>query len=100
VDFWALGILIYEMLVGKTPFREKDPMDVYDLIIAGKIEWPKGFDMVAKDLIKKLLTVDRTKRLGCMKNGAKDVKSHRWYKDVDWSDVYDKLYEVNLKLIN
>lgn len=61
VDFWAFGILIYEMLVGKPPFRgpRDDPYAVYDLILNRKIEWPNNFDLVAKDLIKKLLTVDR-----------------------------------------
>lgn len=59
VDFWALGILLYEMLVGRPPYHAEDPYAVYDLIINGKIEWPKNIDLVAKDLIKKLLTVDR-----------------------------------------
>lgn len=59
VDYWALGILIFEMLVGRPPYHEKDPFLIYDSIVNGKIEWPKNFDMVAKDLIKKLLTVDR-----------------------------------------
>lgn len=59
VDFWALGILIYEMLVGRPPFYAKDAYAIYELILIGKIEWPKDFDNVAKDLIKKLLVLDR-----------------------------------------
>lgn len=48
------------MLTGKPPYHEKDPYAIYDLIMNGKIEWGKNFeDMIAKDLIKKLLTVDR-----------------------------------------
>ncbi|XP_070496341.1 cAMP-dependent protein kinase catalytic subunit 3-like [Chironomus tepperi] len=97
VDFWALGILLYEMLVGRPPYRAEDPYAVYDLIINGKIEWPKNIDLVAKDLIKKLLTVDRTKRLGCMKNGIRDIKFHRFFKDVNWSDVYDRKYDPPIK---
>lgn len=59
VDFWALGILIYEMLVGRPPYHAEDPYGVYELILNGKIEWPKNIDLVAKDLIKKLLVIDR-----------------------------------------
>jgi hypothetical protein len=47
------------MLVGKPPFYEKDAYAIYELILAGKINWPKDFDSVAKDLIKKLLVLDR-----------------------------------------
>jgi len=47
------------MLVGRPPYRAEDPYGVYELILNGKIEWPKNIDLVAKDLIKKLLIVDR-----------------------------------------
>ncbi|XP_067007437.1 cAMP-dependent protein kinase catalytic subunit 3 [Anabrus simplex] len=88
VDWWALGVLIYEMLAGYPPFFDDNPFGIYEKILAGKIEWPRHIDPVAKDLIKKLLVQDRTKRLGNMKNGAEDVKRHRWFKGIDWQDVY------------
>jgi protein kinase X len=99
VDFWALGVLIFEMLTGTTPYGRKgrDPLTIYECIINEKIEWPKDIDLVAKDLIKKLLMIDRTKRLGCMKNGAKDVKFHRWFVDIDWNDVYNRKYVPPIK---
>lgn len=86
VDWWALGIfllklssnydnclmhiigiLIYEMLVGYPPFYDENPFGIYEKILGGKIDWPRHIDPIAKDLIKKLLTHDRTKRLGNMK---------------------------------
>ncbi|XP_075211653.1 protein kinase, cAMP-dependent, catalytic subunit 3 isoform X1 [Lycorma delicatula] len=90
VDWWALGVLIYEMLAGYPPFFDDNPFGIYEKILAGKIEWPRHLDPVAKDLIKKLLVQDRTKRLGNMKNGAEDIKRHRWFKSIDWQDVFFK----------
>ena len=58
---------------------------IYEKILAGKIEWPRHVDAVAKDLIKKLLVPDRTKRLGNMKNGAEDVRRHRLDMVFPWS---------------
>lgn len=61
------GVLIYEMLAGFPPFYDDNPFGIYEKILGGKIEWPKHLDPIAKDLIKKLLVQDRTKRLGNMK---------------------------------
>ncbi|XP_076312013.1 cAMP-dependent protein kinase catalytic subunit 3-like isoform X2 [Tachypleus tridentatus] len=90
VDWWALGILVYEMLAGYPPFFDENPFAIYEKILAGKIEWPRHIDPVAKDLIKKFLVQDRTKRLGYMKNGTEDVTRHRWFKGIIWEDVINK----------
>lgn len=64
---FGTGVLIYEMLVGYPPFYDENPFGIYEKILSGKIEWPRHMDPIAKDLVKKLLTNDRTKRLGNMK---------------------------------
>ncbi|KAG8513686.1 cAMP-dependent protein kinase catalytic subunit PRKX [Galemys pyrenaicus] len=90
VDWWALGVLIFEMLSGFPPFFDDNPFGIYQKILAGKIDFPRHLDFSVKDLIRKLLVVDRTRRLGNMKNGADDVKKHRWFRAVDWETVPER----------
>jgi len=90
VDWWSLGILVYEMLTGRTPFPGDDSHVVYEQILERRPKFPKGFDSTAKDLIRRLLVVNRVKRLGNLKGGAEDVKAHKWFSEIDWTDVYEK----------
>jgi len=90
VDWWTLGILIYEMIVGYPPFVDEDPMGIYQKILSGKIVFPKLFDKNAKGLVKKLLTADLGKRYGNLKNGVDDIKTHKWFKDLNWEDLLEK----------
>lgn len=84
VDWWALGILMFEMLAGYPPFYDENPFGIYQKVLAGRIDFPRHFDVKAKDLIKRLLTHDRAKRFGCLKAGSDDLKKHKWYKGLDW----------------
>ncbi len=84
VDWWTLGILMYEMLSGEPPFVDNDPMGIYQKILGGKLCFPRRYDKAAKSLTKKLLAHDLTKRYGCLKNGARDIKRAKWFVDMDW----------------
>eukprot|EP00003_Mantamonas_plastica_P001182 TRINITY_DN1084_c0_g2_i1.p1 TRINITY_DN1084_c0_g2~~TRINITY_DN1084_c0_g2_i1.p1 ORF type:complete len:361 (-),score=123.86 TRINITY_DN1084_c0_g2_i1:290-1372(-) len=94
VDWWCVGVLIYEMLAGYTPFYDEDPFGIYKQILKGKLYFPSHFDVVSKDLIKKLLTVDLTKRLGNLKNGAEDIKKHPWFQGLNFKDLFHKELET------
>lgn len=87
VDWWALGILIYEMLSGYPPFYDESAYLIYTKVLAGKFDFPRHFDPYAKDLVKRLLTKDRTKRIGCLRDGVEDIKRHKWFRSVDWRKV-------------
>ena len=86
VDWWTLGILLYEMLVGIDPFSDDEPMKTYQKILKGKINFPKTINKDAKSLIKHLLTQDTSKRFGCLKSGVKDILNHRFFEGFDWKN--------------
>merc|ERR1711988_1880422 len=90
VDWWTLGILIYEMIVGQPPFCDEEPMGIYQKILAGKIVFPKMFDKNAKTLVKKLLTAELSKRYGNLKNGVDDIKNCKWFKELSWDALLAK----------
>ncbi|RIA98707.1 kinase-like domain-containing protein [Glomus cerebriforme] len=84
VDWYSLGVLIFEMLAGYPPFYDDDHMRLYEKILSGRIKYPSFFDPIAKDLLKRLLTSDLSKRYGNLKGGSNDIKSHQWFKGIDW----------------
>lgn len=87
VDWWSLGILIYEMIVGMPPFQGRALNEVFGKILEGKVRFPRNFDSNAKDLVRKLLQRDQSKRLGNLKYGAMDIMNHKWFADINWDDV-------------
>jgi len=93
-DWWALGILIFEMAAGHPPFYADQPLQIYEKIVAGKLRCPDHFSTDLKDLVKNLLQVDLTKRFGNLKNGVDDIKSHKWFSNIDWIAIYQKKVEA------
>lgn len=90
VDWWALGVLIYEMAAGYPPFFSDQPIQIYEKIVSGKVRFPSHFSSDLKDLLRNLLQVDLTKRFGNLKNGVSDIKNHRWFATIDWIAIYEK----------
>jgi protein kinase A len=91
VDWWSLGILIYEMLCGYTPFWDSgSPMKIYENILRGKVKYPAYVNPDAQNLLERLITADLTKRLGNLYGGSQDVKNHPWFAEVTWDRLARK----------
>jgi protein kinase A len=90
VDWWALGILAFEMLAGYPPFFDDHTLGIYEKILRNEVAFPSHVDPYAKDLIRGLLTADRSKRLGNLRGGSRDVLSHPWFAGVDWGSLERK----------
>lgn len=87
VDWWTLGILLYEMTVGIDPFSDEDPMNIYKKVVVGKVMYPGEIDKDAKDLIKNLLVSDLSKRFGCLKDGVNDIKNHKFFSKSNFNNI-------------
>lgn len=85
-----MGILLFEFLAGYPPFYDENPWEIYKKILAGVFEFPPNFDSKVKDLISKLLSIDPEERIGNGKDGANEVKKHKWFRGVDWDLVYER----------
>lgn len=97
VDWWTLGILMFEMLAGQPPFVDDDPMGIYQQVLKGKLNFPRFFHRNAKGLVKKLLSADLTKRYGCLKNGPADIKKHKWFVGFDFEELVARKLDPPIK---
>jgi serine/threonine protein kinase len=84
VDWWSLGVLFFELMSGYPPFYDEDPLLIYQKILAGKVTFPRHFNIYAKSFVKKLLVANLNRRFGCLKAGADDIKRHKLYHLFDW----------------
>jgi protein kinase A len=94
VDWWSMGVLMFEMCAGFPPFFDEDHIKLYGKIMAGKVRYPSHFSPALKDLLKRLLTADLTKRYGNLRGGATDIKNHPWVEGVNWDQVYSRQIEA------
>eukprot|EP00123_Amoebidium_parasiticum_P013498 comp21990_c1_seq1/m.31792 comp21990_c1_seq1/g.31792 ORF comp21990_c1_seq1/g.31792 comp21990_c1_seq1/m.31792 type:complete len:473 (-) comp21990_c1_seq1:231-1649(-) len=84
VDWWALGVLIYEMRSGHAPFVDANQMEMYRKIVEGRLAFPNHFKQDEREMIAGFLSIDLTRRLGNMKKGVADIKGHRYFKGMDF----------------
>ncbi|CAM0139427.1 Serine/threonine-protein kinase [Umbelopsis sp. WA50703] len=100
VDWWSLGILLYELLTGWPPFYSDNTNILYRKILTAKIRYPSSMSLEAKDLITRLLDREATTRLGAGPTDAQEIKTHRFFKDIDWDKLAKKQISPPFKPIS
>ena len=88
VDWWALGVVLYEFLYGVPPFHAESPEKVFDNVISRRIDWHEDeveISPAARDLMDRLMCSDPTRRLGA--RGADEVKQHAFFAGIDWNTI-------------
>ncbi|GAA5967205.1 hypothetical protein JCM3765_001736 [Sporobolomyces pararoseus] len=84
VDFWSLGVLLFEMCCGWSPFYAEDTQQMYKLICFGKVKFPRGvIGEDGKQFVKGLLNRNPKHRLGATRDAA-ELKEHAFFKNIDW----------------
>uniref|UniRef100_A0A7S1V2J1 cGMP-dependent protein kinase n=1 Tax=Grammatophora oceanica TaxID=210454 RepID=A0A7S1V2J1_9STRA len=94
VDYWAYGVLIYEMLVGRSPFYSygTDQVSLFKRIVQVKYSFPPGgaVNEPAQDLIQRLIVRRQANRFGCLARGDMDIRDHHWFNVIDVDKLLKK----------
>ncbi|KAG7207718.1 hypothetical protein KM043_009334 [Ampulex compressa] len=90
VDWWGVGVVMYEMICGRLPFYSKDHDKLFELILKEEVRFPKSIGNEARDMLGGLLIKDPNERLGGGPNDAKDIMNHPFFSSIDWLDLVQK----------
>ncbi|XP_041643871.1 serine/threonine-protein kinase N2-like [Cheilinus undulatus] len=90
VDWWGMGVLIYEMLVGESPFPGEDEEEVFDSIVNDDVQYPASLPADVVSIVQKLLKKNPLKRLGAGERDANEVKGDEYFETIDWEALLAK----------
>ncbi|VDO66141.1 unnamed protein product [Onchocerca flexuosa] len=80
IDWWGLGVLIFEMLVGEPPFSGEDEEEIFDSIVNDDVRYPRFLSIESISIMRRLMRKNPEKRLGSGPNDALEIKQQRFFK--------------------
>lgn len=97
VDWWSLGVLIFEMLTGLPPFDGEDEDELFHSILDSTVSFPRSLSKESVSIIKGFLTKNPITRLGSGDTGECDIRDHAFFKFIDWIKLYQKQIQPPFK---
>eukprot|EP01134_Creolimax_fragrantissima_P000613 CFRG0613T1 len=90
VDWWTIGVLLYEMITGLPPFYDENTNQMYQKILFAELKFPQGVSREATSIIEMLLARNPLQRLGHGPTGSQDIIDHEFFQSIQWEDMWHR----------
>lgn len=97
VDWWGVGVVMYEMMCGRLPFYNRDHEVLFELILTEEVKFPTRLTDNARSVLSGLLEKRPTKRLGGGPDDAKEVMKHKFFETINWDNILNKMVKPPFK---
>ena len=98
-DIYGIGAILFELISGAPPFFNQDENLMYKNISENKLMFPEFFSQEIKDLLRKMLDKNPTKRIG-IENDKSDLKNHEFFRDINWDDILKRKIKPPVEMVD
>lgn len=97
VDWWGMGVVMYEMICGQLPFYDRNHEKLFEMILKEDVRFPPDLGALAKNVLHQLLIKDPRFRLGGGEKDGADIMAHKFFSDINFEDLYNRKIPVPFK---